>query len=102
VSHSCEIVKRNANPGSVAECAEKLRSYKLCDEDTIIIDQLSNSFFCGTDAVGNPADPVKLGGVWHLTGDLIVRPKSVLKATLSLCSTIVGKVSPRILIIGVD
>jgi hypothetical protein len=36
-----------------------------------------------TDDKGNPADPFKNGGKWHITGNLSARPKTHLKNTLN-------------------
>jgi hypothetical protein len=102
VSLNCEIINLSrpgwvADPDSIAECANKLRSYKLSDQDSLLIDPLSNSVFCRTDEHGNQADPVKIDGNWHIVGELSVRPKTVLKNILNLCMEMIGKVSPHII-----
>jgi hypothetical protein len=37
-----------ADPVAVAEITAKLKSYNLCAADTVVIDPISNSVFCGT------------------------------------------------------
>jgi hypothetical protein len=72
-----------ADKKSVEELKAKLVAHKIGPEDLIIIDPLSNDTFCGTDDKGNPADPTKYDGKWHITGNLSVRPKTYLKNTLN-------------------
>jgi hypothetical protein len=102
VSLNCEIINLSwpgwvADLESIVECVNKLQSYKLSDQDTVLLDPLSNSVFCGTDEHGNPTDPVKVDGCWHIVGDLLVRPKTVLKKILSQCMVMIGKTSPHII-----
>jgi hypothetical protein len=100
--HDCEIINLSkpgwiADPVSIADCAAKLKTYNLSDADTVICDLLSNSIFCGTDSKGNPSDPEKINGVWHIVGELTIRPKTVLKTVLQNCNDIFGQVSPRVI-----
>jgi hypothetical protein len=48
----------------------------------LLIDPLSNSTFCGTDSQGNLIDPQKIDTVWHIPGELSVRPKPYVKNVL--------------------
>jgi hypothetical protein len=102
VCHDYEIINLSrpgwvADPESIAECESKLRAYNLNEDDTVICDLLSNSIFCGTDGKGNPSDPVKIGGIWHVVGDLTIRPKSVLKNILQSCGDIFGSKNPHVI-----
>jgi hypothetical protein len=72
-----------ADKKSAEDLKLKISAHKIGPADLIIIDPLSNDMFCGTDEKGNPADPVKIGGKWHITGNLSVRPKKYLKNTLN-------------------
>jgi hypothetical protein len=60
-----------------------LLQHKVNPEDIIVIDLISNNTFCGTDKKGNPSDPVKIDGKWHIEGELSVRSKSYIKTCLS-------------------
>jgi hypothetical protein len=68
---------------AISKLRKKLMQQKISPEDIIVIDPISNNTFCGTDKKGNPADPVKLDGKWHLEGELNVRSKSYIKTCLS-------------------
>jgi hypothetical protein len=75
------------NNETIKECTAKLQSYGFCGEDTIVIDPLSNTIFCGSDTDGNPVNATKLDdNCWHIEGDLIVRPISVIKKGLQNCN----------------
>jgi hypothetical protein len=72
-----------ASDENIDELKSKLSKVSPGVNDFIILDPISNDTFCGTDTKGNPVDPVKIGGTWHITGQLSVRPKNYIKATLS-------------------
>jgi hypothetical protein len=61
----------------------KLRNYNAHSADYILIDQLSNNVFCGTDSDGNMTEPVKIDDKWHITGELNILAKSYLKIVLN-------------------
>jgi hypothetical protein len=84
-----------ASKDNINDCAAKLKSYAFNSADTILIDPLSNSIFCGTDPEGNPKDSVRdSDGKWHIEGDLVFRPRSVIKKTLNLCAEIFRNEKP--------
>jgi hypothetical protein len=102
VSQNCEVINLTkpgwkADPESITECKNKLRSYNLTDEDTVLLDLLSNSVYCGTDELGIPADPINTDGKWHIAGELTIRPKTVLKSILNQSSELFGNTAPRII-----
>jgi hypothetical protein len=68
---------------SATDIAAKLKKHKAGSGDILEIDPLSNGIFCGSDDTGNHIDPVKENGTWHVTGNLCVRAKSYIRATLS-------------------
>jgi hypothetical protein len=76
------------NDETVADMVTKLKSYGAEMGDIILIDQLSNNVFCGTDSDGNHCDPVNIEGGWHITGNLCVRAKPYVKASRSKCRKI--------------
>jgi hypothetical protein len=77
-----------ADPAAVSEITAKLKTYNLCAADTVVIDPISNSVFCGTDEAGNLVDPIKdAEGKWHIPGEMAGRPKTVLKRILGNCSS---------------
>jgi hypothetical protein len=41
-----------------------------------------NSVYCGSDPDGNHAEPKKIDGTWHITGDLNIRTKGYIKKVL--------------------
>jgi hypothetical protein len=88
------------NKDTIKECSNKLQSYGFCGEDTVIIDPLSNTIFCGSDTDGNPVNAVKLDdNCWHVIGDLTIRPKSVIKKTLQNCTDIFNGTVPDNLLV---
>jgi hypothetical protein len=72
-----------ANSDSIAELKQKLHQHNIGPDDIIVLDPLSNSIFSGTDSVGNPVDPVKINGKYHIFGQLSIRSKVFIKTTLS-------------------
>jgi hypothetical protein len=69
-----------ASKDCITECEAKLKSYAFNSADTILMDPLSNSIFCGTDPEGNLKDSVKdADGKWHIEGILVFQPRSVIK-----------------------
>jgi hypothetical protein len=87
-----------ASKDNITDCAAKLKSYAFNSADTILIDPFSNSIFCGTDPEGNPKDSVRdADGKWHIEGDLVFRPRSVIKKTLNYARTYFGTRSRLIL-----
>jgi hypothetical protein len=68
--------------GMVDEINQKLQYYGAGQDDFLVIDPLSNSIFCGSDADGNLLDPLKDNGGWHVPGSLTVRSKPYLKQIL--------------------
>jgi lysophospholipase L1-like esterase len=50
--------------------------------DILLIDPLSNNTFCGTDSQGNLIDPQKIDNIWHIPGELSIRPKPYIKNIL--------------------
>jgi hypothetical protein len=69
---------------TIPESARKFKEYNLKSSDTVIIDPVSNSVFCGTDESGNLVNPEKdESGTWHIVGELAFRPKTVLKKILT-------------------
>jgi hypothetical protein len=64
---------------SAGEIKKKLCNLNFGPNDILLIDPLSNSTFCGTDPEGNLIDPQKIGNVWHIPGELSLRPKPYLK-----------------------
>jgi hypothetical protein len=70
------------NENSAAEVKSKLRNLNVTANDILLIDPLSNSVFCGTDAEGNHSEAVKIEGGWHIEGGLNIRSKSYLKNVL--------------------
>jgi hypothetical protein len=77
----------------------KLKKIHPNESDILIFDPVSNDTFCGTDKKGNHTDPVKLGGSWHVRGQLSIRPKSYIKNTLKMCDDIVNAVGGAKLIL---
>jgi hypothetical protein len=75
---------------AVADISVKLKKLNPNDSDILIFDPVSNDTFCGTDKKGNHIDPVKMGGSWHVQGQLSIRPKSYIKNTLKMCDEIVN------------
>jgi hypothetical protein len=67
---------------SASEIRSKLRNMNVTASDILLIDPLSNSVFCGTEADSNHIDAVKIDRGWHIRGDLNVRSKSYLKTIL--------------------
>jgi hypothetical protein len=64
------------------------------------MDPLSNNIFCGTDPEGNPKDSGKnADGKWHIEGDLVFRPRSVIKKTLNLCADLFRNDKPHNLVV---
>jgi hypothetical protein len=101
VRHDCEVINLSrpgwvADPTSIVDCESKLRAYNLSDTDVVICDLLSNSLLWGTDDKGNPSDPAKINGEWHIVGDLIIRLMSVLKNILQNCNNIFGQITPQV------
>jgi hypothetical protein len=72
-----------ASEANIEDLKNKLSKLSPCSNDFLILDPISNDTFCSTDKKGNPVDPVKYDGVWHITGQLSVRPKNYIKAILS-------------------
>jgi hypothetical protein len=72
-----------ANSDSIADLKQKLHQHSIGPEDIIILDPLSNSIFSGTDEVGNPVDPEKIHGKYHIPGQLAIRSKVFIKTTLN-------------------
>jgi hypothetical protein len=90
-----------ADKAATAELAEKLLKLNITAEDVIIIDPLSNTFFCGSDNEGDPTEPVKLSdGKWHIMGDLSCRHRTKLKRVLDeLSKAIECQSSPLVVIV---
>jgi hypothetical protein len=65
-----------------AEISLKLRQLNVGQNDVIIIDPMSNGIFCGTDERGNPVEPFKANGTWHIMGEMGIRSKNYAKKTL--------------------
>jgi hypothetical protein len=87
VSKNLEVINLSrsgwkADKDTIPESSRKLKEYNLKSSDTVIIDPVSNSVFCGTDDSGNPVNPEKdESRTWHIVGELAFRPKTVLKNT---------------------
>jgi hypothetical protein len=89
-----------ASKDSIAKIETKLKAYGYNNTDTILMDLLSNNIFCGTDPDGNPKDSVKnTDGKWHIEGDLVFRPRSVIKKTLNLCADLFRNDKPHNLVV---
>jgi hypothetical protein len=106
VSKNLEVINLSrsgwkADKDTISETARKLKEYNLKSSDTIVIDPVSNSVFCGTDESGNPVNPVKdEAGTWHIVGELAFRPKTVIKKILAdLTGMFEPGMNPRIIVL---
>jgi hypothetical protein len=90
-----------ADSDSLNELASKFDLYGVSDNNVIVIDILSNSIICGTDARGRPLDPYKSDGTWHVPGHLAFESNPVLKTILAEAATklFTGR-SPKIICIS--
>jgi hypothetical protein len=101
-SHMCrmaEFVPMNyillAYPGfrtkreGIDSVAEKLKSLVITENDTVILDLVSNVAFMGTDKDGLPTPSIKGGdGKYHVPGVLTTAPPTTLKKNLEGCNAI--------------
>jgi hypothetical protein len=90
-----------AETDQIDEIAAKLKRYGLTNNDTVVIDVLSNSVTFSTDAHGMPIDQSKADSKWHVPGSLTHAPKTVVKAILTeVGCKLFGDVSPRLIVVG--
>jgi hypothetical protein len=82
------------NDISAVDIKKKLLNLNFCSNDILLIDPLSNNTFCGTDSQGSLIDPQKIDNIWHIPGELSIRPKPYIKNILVQLKKIVAAVGP--------
>ncbi len=77
----------------ISRISTQLRELNPADNDTIVLDLLSNSAYMGTNENGLPSET--LGGTdgkYHITGSLATAPVSFLKKVLKTCNPLAAAV----------
>ncbi len=105
-SHMCrmtESVSMNfislAYPGfrptkdGVENVVEKLENITVTENDTVVMDLISNVAFMGTDKDGLPTPSIRGGdGKYHVPGVLTTAPPTTLKKNLEACNAIADRI----------
>ncbi len=77
----------------IENVAEKLENITVTENDTMVLDLISNVAFMGTDKDGLPTPSVKGGdGKYHVPGMLTTAPPTTLKKNLEGCNAIADSI----------